>query len=101
MGYSPWGHRLQRDCANNTFTFSPSASMGRNYEGEDFVLMKDLVRSRTVQNCGEWVCERVIFSLPRGLAGQGKVPDLAGRVSSITSPLFHPAVSSGQVTHLR
>ena len=53
--------------------------MGRNYKGEDFILMKDFVRSRTVQNCGEWVCERVIFSSPRGLAGRGEVPDLAGR----------------------
>ena len=79
--------------------FSPPASRGRNYKGEDFILMKDLVRSRAVQNRGEWVCERVIFSSPRGLSGQGEVPDLAGRVSSITSLLFHPALSSGQVTH--
>ena len=45
------------------------ASMGRNYKEEDFILMKDLVASRAVQNRGECLCERVIFSLPRGLAG--------------------------------
>ena len=83
-----------------SFFFS-SASMGRNYKEEDFILMKDLVASRAVQNCGEWLCERVIFSLPRGLAGWGEVPDLAGRVSSITSLLFHPALSLGQVTCLK